>query len=150
MRPILAFGDGKATMLLNPSRHHRVACRSGVIPSRATQGFNEVDSALYAEPTMAGAKFSIQAMLMVGFVGNDDYGGVGCDMFIFERGEASATVSAYCRAEEALSGRAAYLEAEVSGPHRGSMDAPSRCEDVALLASSMVFSCTVDLPKDAP
>ncbi len=117
---------------------------------RATQGFNEVDSALYAEPTMAGAKFSIQAMLMVGFVGNDDYGGVGCEMFIFERGEASATVSAYCRAEEALIGRAAYLYAEVSGPHRGSTDAPSRCEDVALLAASMVFSCTVDLPKDSP
>jgi hypothetical protein len=117
---------------------------------RATQGFNEVDSALYAEPTMAGAKFSIQAMLMVGFVGNDEYGGVGCEMFIFERGEASATVSAYCRAEEALIGRAAYLHAEVSGPHRGSTDAPSRCEDVALLAASMVFSCTVDLPKDSP
>jgi hypothetical protein len=115
---------------------------------RATQGFAEVDSALYAEPTMAGAKFSIQAMLMVGFVGNDDPNGVGCEMFIFERGETSATVSAYCRAEEALIGRAAYLEAEVSGPYRGSTYSPSRCEDVALLAASLVFSCTIDLPKD--
>lgn len=117
---------------------------------RATQGFNEVDSALYAEPTMAGAKFGIAATVMVGFVGNDDYDGIGCEMFIFERGEASATVSAYCRTEEALIGRAAYLEAEVLGWRRGSGEAPNRCEDVALLAASLVFSCTVDLPQDVP
>lgn len=119
------------------------------ILSRATQGFNEVDSALYAEPTMAGAKFSISAMLMVGFVGDDDYGGVGCEMFVFERGEASVTVSAFCRADEALIGRAAYLHAEVSGPYRGGEALPNRCEDVALLTSNLVFSCTIDLPQDA-
>lgn len=117
---------------------------------RATQGFGEVDSALYAEPTMAGAKFSIEALVMVGFVGNDDSTGVGCEMFIFERGEASVTVSAFCRADEALIGRAAYLDAEVSGPYRGGSYMPNRCEDVALLAASLVFSCTVDLPQDEP
>ena len=87
---------------------------------------------------------------MVGFVGNDDYDGIGCEMFIFERGEVSATVSAYCRTDAALIGRAAYLEAEVLGPHRGSAEAPNRCEDVALLAASLVFPCTVDLPEGVP
>jgi len=117
---------------------------------RARQGFNEVDSALYAEPTMAGAKFSIEALVMVGFAGNDDYDGVGCEMFIFERGENAATVSAYCRAEEALIGRAAYLDVQVYGPRRGNDSAPSSCEDVAPLAAMLVFSCTVEVPEAAP
>jgi hypothetical protein len=113
---------------------------------RARQGFSEVDSALYAEPTMAGAKFSIEALVMVGFIGNDDYRGVSCEMFIFERGEDTATVSAFCRAEEALTGRAAYLRVQVYGPRRGNQSAPSSCEDAAPLAESLVFSCTVDVP----
>lgn len=115
---------------------------------RATQGFSEVDSALYAEPTMAGAKFSIQAMVMVGFVGNDDYAGVGCELFIFERGETTATISASCRAKEALIGRAAYLDVRVYGPRRGSESSPTGCEDVAALVDIQIFSCTVDLPED--
>lgn len=114
---------------------------------RAPHGFAEVDSALYAEPTMAGAKFSIEALLMVGFVGDDEPGGVSCEMFIFERGEASATVSAFCRTEEALIGRAAYLRVQVYGPRRGSEDMPTMCEDVAPLAASQVFSCTADLSQ---
>lgn len=117
---------------------------------RATQGFAEVDSALYAEPTLAGAKFSIEALVMVGFVGNDDSAGVGCELFIFERGEVSATVSAFCRAEEALVGRAAYLRVQVHGPRRGSESVPIFCEDVAPLEATVAFSCTVDLPKDDP
>ncbi len=115
---------------------------------RGTQGFTEVDSALYAEPTMAGAKFSIEALVMVGFVGNDDYAGVGCELFIFERGETTATISAYCRAEEALIGRAAYLDVSVYGPRRGSESSPTGCEDVAALADIQIFSCTVDLPEE--
>ena len=35
-------------------------------------GYSEIDSVLYAEPTMAGAKFSIEAIVFVGFVGDDD------------------------------------------------------------------------------
>jgi hypothetical protein len=125
------------------------ATDTDAILARARQGFNEVDSALYAEPTMAGAKFSIEALVMVGFVGKDDYDGVGCEMFIFERGEHTSTVSAYCRAEESLNGRAAYLQVNVYGPRRGSEGPPIECKDVAPLAAMVAFSCTVDLPEAA-
>ncbi len=126
-----------------------VAPDSNSILRRAPQGFSEVGSALYGEPTMAGAKFSIEALVMVGFVGNDDSGGVGCEMFIFERGEDSATVSAYCRADEALMGRAAYLRVQVYGPRHGNDSVSISCEDVAPLAAMVVFSCTVDVPEAA-
>jgi hypothetical protein len=79
---------------------------------------------------MAGAKFSIEALVMVGFIGNDEPGAVSCEMFIFERGEDTATVSAFCRAEDP------YLEVRVFGPRHGS--------------DSLVFSCTVDVPADTP
>lgn len=99
---------------------------------------------------MAGAKFSISAMVMVSFIDNDDLNAVSCEMFIFERGDDDVTASAYCRTEEALLGRAAYLDVEESGPLRGNESAMSRCEDAALFAASLVFSCTVDVTEVAP
>lgn len=117
------------------------------ILGRARHGFNEVDSALYAEPTMAGAKFSISAQVMVGFLNADEITGVGCEMFVIERGASSATITALCRADASLTGRAAYLEAEVQGPQRSSVRVPVRCEDVAELSEMVAFSCTVDLSE---
>ncbi len=115
----------------------------------ARNGFAEVDSAMYAEPTMAGAKFSLVAMLMVGFLNEDDYpADIGCEMFIFERGAVSATVSAYCRADPALAGRAAYLDVKAYGPDRGASGPLYGCEDVAALADQVIFSCTADLPLE--
>lgn len=120
------------------------------ILDRASSGFGEADSAAYAEPTLVGAEFGISATLMVGFVGDDDDEGVGCEMFVFERGAHSVTASALCRADEALAGRGAYLEAEVN-PRRRSSDAPpTRCEDIAELSAYVTFACTVDLPDPAP
>jgi hypothetical protein len=52
------------------------------ILARARTGFNEVDSAAYAEPTMAGAEFAVAATLMVGFQNADDYEGVGCEFIV--------------------------------------------------------------------
>lgn len=115
------------------------------ILDRARHGFNEVDSALYAEPTMAGAKFSISAQVMVGFLNADEITGVGCEMFVIERGASSATITALCRADASLAGRAACLEAEVQGPQRNSVRIPVRCQDVAELSEMVAFSCTVDL-----
>jgi ketosteroid isomerase-like protein len=119
-------------------------------PGSAPEGYDEVDSVMYAEPTMAGAKFSIVATVMVGFVGNDDYRGASCEMFVLERGETSATLSAFCWAEEGLVGRAAYLDVEAYGPRRGSETATNRCRDDVVLAGDTVLSCTVDLPEPAP
>ena len=129
-------GDGK----LPPASDNEIL-------GRAPHGFGEVDSAVYAEPTAMGAQFLIEALLMVGFENGDDSEGVGCELFIFERGELSVTASAYCRAEEALVGRAAYLRVQASGPRRESDGTPNQCEDVALLATMIAFACTVELPE---
>lgn len=117
------------------------------ILSQARQGFNEVDSAVYVEPTMAGAKFTIEGLVMVGFLGNDDYGAVSCELFVIERGADSAVVSAFCRAEDDLAGRAAYLEVNAYGSQRGSEMPPHRCEDIAPLSAMVRFSCTVEIPE---
>jgi hypothetical protein len=117
------------------------------IPRGASGGFNEVDSAAYAEPTMAGAEFTIAATLMVGFKGNDDYDGVGCEMFVFERGAHSVTASAFCRADEALVGRPAFLEVEIYGPHWASDTTPAICRDAAPLAEVISYACTLELPN---
>jgi hypothetical protein len=114
---------------------------------RARNGFTEVDSAIYAEPTMVGARFSLEAMLMVD---SDVYpADVGCEIFFFERGEVSATVSAYCRAGASLTGRAARLTVTAYGPDRGVSGPAYYCEDIAPLAEHVIFSCTVELPPDA-
>ncbi len=120
------------------------------ILDRAREGFGEVDSAAYAEPTLIGAEFGVSATLMVGFLGDDDYEGVGCEMFVFERGAHSVTVSALCRADEALAGRAAYLDVEVLRRRRSSDTPPIRCRDVAELSAYIAFACTVDVPDTAP
>ena len=112
-------------------------------------GYSEIDSVLYAEPTMAGAKFSIEAIVFVGFVGDDDVRDVTCYLFAIERGTSGTTVSAYCRAEEGMIGREAYLDVKAYGPRRGNESAVSRCEDAAPLAADMVFSCTVEDPVPA-
>ena len=44
----------------------------------------------------------------------------------------------------------ASVAAVAAGVDESSAEAPNRCEDVALLAASLVFSCTVDLPQDVP
>jgi hypothetical protein len=97
-----------------------------------------------------GAELLVEALLMVGFESGDDLGGVGCELFVIERGERSATASALCRADEALVGRAAFLEVESYGPRQESDPTPNTCEDVALLATQIAFSCTVELPEPAP
>lgn len=115
----------------------------------ARSGFGEVDSAVYAEPTAMGAELLVEALVMVGFERNDDSGGIGCELFIIERGATSVTASAFCRADEALVGRPAYLRAAVSGPRRASDTFPNECEDVAQLAATVAFACTVELPEAA-
>jgi hypothetical protein len=112
-------------------------------------GYSEIDSVLYAEPTMAGAKFSIEAIVFVGFGGDDDARDATCYLFAIERGTSGTTVSAYCRAEEVMIGREAYLDVKAYGPRRGNESAVSRCEDAAPLAADMVFSCTVADPVPA-
>lgn len=114
---------------------------------RARNGYTEVDSAIYAEPTMVGARFSLEAMLMID---SDVYpADVGCEIFFFERGEVSATVSAYCGAGASLAGRAARLTVTANGPNRGVTGPAYYCEDIAPLAEHVIFSCTVELPPDA-
>jgi hypothetical protein len=112
-------------------------------------GYSEIDSVLYAEPTMAGAKFSIEAIVFVGFGGDDDVRDATCYLFTIERGTSGTTVSAYCRAEEVMIGREAYLDVRAYGPRRGNESAVSHCEDTAPLAADMVFSCTVEDPVPA-
>ena len=98
---------------------------------------------------MAGAKFSIEAIVFVGFVGDDDERDATCYLFAIERGTGGTTVSAYCRAEEVMIGREAYLNVEAYGPRRENESAVRRCEDVAPLAADIVFSCTVEDPVPA-
>jgi hypothetical protein len=112
----------------------------------APEGYSEIDSVLYAEPTMAGAKFSIEAIVFVGFVGDDDVRDATCYLFALERGTGGTTVSAFCRAEEALVGREAYLDVKAYDPRRGNESAVSFCEDAAPLVVDMVFSCTLEDP----
>ena len=128
---------GLATPVPEPS--------AGGVPS----GYSEIDSVLYAEPTMAGAKFSIEAIVFVGFVGDDDVRDASCYLFTIERGTGGTTVSAFCRAEAVMIGREAYLNVGAYGPRRGNDSAVSRCEDAAPLAADIVFSCTVEDPVPA-
>jgi hypothetical protein len=115
----------------------------------APEGYSEIDSVLYAEPTMAGAKFSIEAIVFVGFVGDDDVRDATCYLFAIKRGTGGTTVSAHCQADEVMIGREAYLDVKAYGPRRGNESAVSRCEDAAPLAADMVFSCTVEDPVPA-
>lgn len=137
--------DDYATISPEPGATPTVLDDEAVLDS-ARNGFTEVDSAIYAEPTMVGAKFSLEAMVMVD---SDVYpADVGCEIFFFERGEVSATVSAYCRADTALAGRAGKLVVTASGPLLGASGPAYRCEDVAPLADFINFSCTVELPPE--
>lgn len=112
----------------------------------ARDGFMEVDSAMYAEPTLMGANLMIEAKVMVGFLGEDDVSRVTCELFTIERGAAGATVTTFCRADESLAGRAAYLVVDASNIRTRGDGIPYRCEDVAPLAVHVAFSCTVDFP----
>lgn len=116
----------------------------------ARDGFMEVGSSMYAEPTLMSAMLKIEAKVMVGFNGEDNVGGVTCDLFTFERGEASVTVTTFCRADDLLAGRAAYLDVDASNLRTMGSGIPYRCEDVAPLAANVAFSCTVDLPPSNP
>jgi hypothetical protein len=148
--------DGQINGNVDPS-YAIISPGDGVTPemdderllATAREGFMEVDSAMYAEPTLVGAKFKIEAKVMVGFLGDDDLSGVTCDLFTFERGENSATVTTFCRADELLAGRAANLEVDASNLRPGDEGIPYRCDDVAPLAANVAFSCTVDLPPAA-
>ena len=116
----------------------------------ARDGFMEVGSSMYTEPTMAGAKFKLEAKVMVGFLEEDEIDGVTCDLFVVERGAASATVTTFCRADDLLAGRAAYLDVDASNLRTMGGGIPYRCEDVAPLAEIVAFSCTVELPPVTP
>jgi hypothetical protein len=140
------------------SSHATISPGDGVTPemdderllATAREGFMEVDSALYAEPTLVGARLKIEAKVMVGFVGEDDISGVACELFTIERGEDSATVTTFCRADDLLAGRAAYLEVDVSDLRSRGEGIPYRCEYVAPLAEHVAFSCTVAFPPLTP
>lgn len=116
----------------------------------ARDGFMEVDSAMYAEPTLIDAVLHIEAKVMVGFVGDDDVSGITCNLFTIERGETSATVTTFCRASESLAGRAAYLDVDARSLRTAADAIPYHCKDVAPLAAMVPFSCTVDLPPATP
>jgi hypothetical protein len=114
----------------------------------ARGGYGEVDSAAYAEPTMAGFEFAIAVTLMAA---SDAAGeGVGCEFIAIERGVRSVTGSASCRADEAVAGLPAYLIVEVHDSRRPGDGPPLRCEDAAPLAAYVTYACTVELPKPAP
>ena len=116
----------------------------------APEGFMEVDSAIYAEPTLMSANLMIEAKLMVGFLGEDDRRGVSCQLFVIERGELSATVTAFCQTGEQLAGRSSYLDVEARSRKDGSDGVLYQCKDAALLAPNVAFSCTVELPASTP
>lgn len=134
------YTDGSTAVIAPAASSEQAILRS------AKQGFTEVDSALYAEPTMMGAQFSIEAMLMVD---SEIVGDVACELFAIERGASSATITALCHADPSLAGRAAYLDVKVRGPRQGSGGTFGHCEDAAPLAEMMAFSCTVDLSSIA-
>ncbi len=105
----------------------------------------EIDRVVYVEPTKAGAKFSIEAIVLGPFVG-DDVRDATCSLFAFERGTGDTTVSAHCRAEEVMIGREAILTVHAYNRGRGVVNV---CEDAAPLAADMVLSCTVEDPVPA-
>ena len=106
----------------------------------------EVDRVVYVEPTKAGAKFRIEAIIFGPIVGDDVGGDVTCSRFAFERVTGGTTVSAQCRAEEVMVGREASLGVIAYGsPGRGG----NLCEDAEPLAAEMDLSCTVEDPVPA-
>jgi hypothetical protein len=105
-----------------------------------------VDRVVYVEPTLAGAKLSIEAIVFGPIVDVDAGRDVTCDLFTIERGTSGATVSAHCRAAEGMIGREASLTVHAYGPRgRGAIV----CEDAAPLAAELVLSCTVEDPVPA-
>ena len=117
--------------------------REKAVPADLVAG--EVDRVMYVEPTKAGAKFTIEAIIFGPFVG-DDLLDVTCDLFTIERGTSGATVSAQCRAEEGMIGREAGLDVNAYNRGHGVVNV---CEDTAPLAAEMVLSCTVEDPVPA-
>jgi hypothetical protein len=105
----------------------------------------EVDRVVYVEPTSAGAKFTIEAIIFSPFVG-DDLLDATCDLFTIERGTGGTTVTARCRAAEGMTGREASLGVMAYG---ADFSAGNSCEDTTPLAAEMVLSCTVEDPVPA-
>jgi hypothetical protein len=106
----------------------------------------EIDRVVYVEPTKAGAKFSIEAIVLGPIVGDDAGRDATCSRFAFERGTRGTTVSAQCRAAEGMIGREAILAVHAYNRGRGVVNV---CEDTVPLAAEMVLSCTVEDPVPA-
>jgi hypothetical protein len=106
----------------------------------------EIDRVLYVEPTIADAKFSIEAIVFGPVVGDDVVRDATCSLFTIERGTSDTTVSAHCRAEEGIIDREAILAVHAYGPRGRPVNV---CEDAAPLAADMVLSCTVEDPVPA-
>jgi hypothetical protein len=114
-----------------------------VEPEEAELVAAEVDRVLYVEPTKAGAKFRIEAIIFGPIVGDEVGGDVTCSRFAFERVTGGTTVTAQCRAGEVMTGREAGLDVMAYG---ADFSAGNSCEDTTPLAAEMVFSCTVEDP----